>query len=459
MWLNLRIFLIVILISNKVVPGSLNHSVCTKELFLNKDTFKCSKLIQNDDTAKMAEKRLSSQIFAMIEHYKQTDPIGLPGVPIPDPMALPDIKQSFSLSTLNMQKVMSHGLSKFRIKHIKTDLKELQVKAGVQIDQLVLVGNYTLSTFVTKSNGPFKIIIENVFVQGNASLAVEIDGKIRTQDIKMDVKFADMKMDFQNLGLLGSIFQGIANSASNLVFDTIKPFMLKEAYTKIRTEIDINLDNAIADNTFPNSISPLDMAIAEGRKKVRNMGYDPYQIKDYNHTMGIFGVLMSNTWIKGVSSFYRVGNISVAIENNVLVIGMEVGTQEILGSTQWEINIGKGMVTRAGHVKFTVQHFKVSIEISQPLDLRNRVKLNDIQLELGNIQMRCDGAGTLDYVIELMVNIFPNLLRYQIMDALENPIKNRIQDMMDKVDVEMIIKEKILEYENLGVNMKFDLPF
>lgn len=73
--------------------------------------------------------------------------------------------------------------------------------------------------------------------------------------------------------------------------------------------------------------------------------------------------------------------------------------------------------------------------------------------------MRCDGAGTLDYVLELVVNILPNLLRYQIMDALENPIKSRIQDMMDKIDVEKVLKEKILEYERMGVNMNFDLPF
>lgn len=40
---------------------------------------------------------------------------------------------------------------------------------------------------------------------------------------------------------------------------------------------------------------------------------------------------------------------------------MQVGTQEIMGTTQWEVSIGGGMVTRAGHVKFTVQHFKVRI--------------------------------------------------------------------------------------------------
>lgn len=277
----------------------------------------------SDDPAvrKAAENRLSAQIFAIIDHYKQKDPIGLPGAPIPDPMSIPDIKQSISLTTLSMYNVKAYGLSKFRIKHIKTDLKELQVKAGIQIDQMIMLGNYTMSSLFSRSTGPFKILITNVFVQGNATLAVEIDGKIRTQDIKMDIKFEDMKMDFENLGLFGSIFQGIANSASNLVFDTIKPFMLNEAYTKIRTEIDTNLENLIADNTFPNSISPLDMAIAEGRKKIRNMGFDPYMIKDYNHTVGIFGVQLTNTWIQGLSSFYRVGNITIAMDNNVVSIG------------------------------------------------------------------------------------------------------------------------------------------
>lgn len=116
------------------------------------------------------------------------------------------------------------------------------------------------------------------------------------------------------------------------------------------------------------------------------------------------------------------------------------------------------MVTRIGHVKFTVQHIKVAFELSQSLDLRKRAKLQDLQLELGNIQVRCDGAGTLDYVLEVIVNILPNLLRYQIMDALENPIRMRIQDVLNKIDVEKILKEKVVEYERDG-NINLDLNF
>lgn len=69
-----------------------------------------------------------------------------------------------------------------------------------------------------------------------------------------------------------AMFQSVLNSASNAVFGAVKPFMLSEAYTKISTKINEALDSASKDFVLPNSISPLDMAIAEGRKKFRQMG-------------------------------------------------------------------------------------------------------------------------------------------------------------------------------------------
>ena len=104
---------------------------------------------------------------------------------------------------------------------------------------------------------------------------------------KIDIQFKDMTMDFQNLGFLASVFQSVANSASNVVssknfiqgwekicfflkiFDSIKPLMLKDAYVKIKTTVDDSLADALGDAQIPNSISPVDYAIAECRKMVR----------------------------------------------------------------------------------------------------------------------------------------------------------------------------------------------
>lgn len=85
----------------------------------------------------------------------------------------------------------------------------------------------------------------------------------------------------------------------------------------------------------------------------------------------------------------------------------------------------------------------MQIIASQSTDTRNNPVLEDIQLELGNIQIRFDGAGIADYAIELMINVLPNLLRYQIMDALETPIKMRIQEVLNTVNVEQTIKEQL----------------
>lgn len=75
------------------------------------------------------------------------------------------------------------------------------MNASIELDVMLVKGNYTLSAFFSKAEGPFTVHLKNVSVQGNASLAVERDGQIRTQDIVMDIGFGNMAMDFVNLGL------------------------------------------------------------------------------------------------------------------------------------------------------------------------------------------------------------------------------------------------------------------
>ncbi|XP_037957650.1 uncharacterized protein LOC119687420 [Teleopsis dalmanni] len=405
----------------------------------------------------VSENRLAAQLLAVIEHYKQEDPVGFPGAPIPDPMDVPDMKKSLGMATLNMIKVKAHGLSKFRIQNINADLNAMRVDAGIQLDEMLVKGSYTLSSFFSKASGPFNVILKKVVVKGSATLTVQRDGHLTTESIKMDITFSDMSMDFENLGFLGSVFQGIVNSAPNLVFDAMKPFMLQEADKQLREEINKNIGKLMGDRLLPNSITPLDMAIAEGRKKVRMMGYDPYHLPDYNRTVGIFSMQLSNTWISGIASFYRVGDIIVAMKNNTIILSIRVGTQELIGAGQWQV--GCGLVSRVGHVQFSVKHLRVTVNVSQSLDTRKRPQINDLQIELGNIQVRCDGAGSLDYLMEFVVNVLPNLLRYQIMDALENPIKMRLQEKFNTIDVEQAIKDNLHKFENMGDDFNFDFKF
>lgn len=60
-------------------------------------------------------------------------------------------------------------------------------------------------------------------------------------------------------------------------------------------------------------------------------------------------------------------------------------------------------------------------------------------------------------MIELLVNVLPNLLRYQIMEAIETPIKTRIQSELDLVDVEQLIKSKLPKIEQLSQQSQLNL--
>ncbi|CAG9863980.1 unnamed protein product [Phyllotreta striolata] len=386
-----------------------------------------------------SEKKLSETIMTILEHYKQPDPVGIPGAPIPDPMSVPDMNTKLSFGKMHMKDVQLYGLKKFRINHISADVTKMKVEAALTIDKLLVRGNYTLRTFFSRAAGPYTVTMEKVQVTAIATMEVDVNGTLEAQAMDMDISFGKIDMDFQRLGAFGSLLQGVMNSLGSFVFDSIKPHVLGELNTKTRD--DVNKELRKFPKKFPNSISPFDQLVCEVRKKVRSMGFDPYLVPDYNNSVGIFDVALTNTWLYGISSFHRTRDIKFEMKNNTVHTFLEVGTGRIKGSSNWDISLVAGMISQGGTVAFTVDYIRVQVNASQSMDTSLPPSLDDIQLELGNIQIRFDGLGTVDYLIEFGVNVLPNLLRYQIMDALEKPIKMKIQEALDQVNVERIILE------------------
>ncbi|XP_022118032.2 uncharacterized protein LOC110995264 [Pieris rapae] len=407
--------------------------------------------VETTTVSKLAEgeEKMSDYILQVLEHFKKPSPVGIPGAKIPEPYYVPDMKQSLSVGTMFFKNTAVYGISKFRILHVEAEIGAMQVHAALAIDTLQARGNYTMTTWLSKVQGPFTVDVTGIKITAKANIGVERDGKLRTQDINIDIEFSTIAMNFQNAGFFGGMLQGVVNSLGPVLFDSIKPYILKEAYTKAREEVNKKLDEVAGDMQFPNSISPLDMVIADARKKVRDLEMDPYKIKDYNTTVSIFTVSLTQTWAAGISSFHRVGNISLIMDNNTVIADFEVGTQRLQGNTLWDISAINGLLSRSGSASFSVEYISGRVILAQPLDTRKKPEFRDLNLEVGNIQVRFDGAGTLDYVVEFAVNILPNLLRYQIMDALETPIKEKVQQELDKINVEEMIKDELPKVDQM----------
>ncbi|RZF36529.1 hypothetical protein LSTR_LSTR008864 [Laodelphax striatellus] len=393
--------------------------------------------------------RMADQVRAVLEHYKDNpDPVGLPDTvyKIPDPMPIPTIRQTSGYATLTMFNCSVYGLSRFRIESVYTNLAGLQMVAELRIENLEVRGNYTLTSWLSRSADSCMVKLSDVYVVGLAEMSIAREGHLEASKIDMDISVDQINLDFQNLGFLASLFQGMMNSVGVFVFDSIKPFILNAVNADLRHGIDKAAREIKM--TFPNSIPPLDLAIAEGRKRVMSLGYDPYMFPDYSQSAGMFGVYMTNMWVSGLGSFYRVGNMTVSMQNNVVQVGVSVGTDELTGNCHWELSAA-GLYSHPGATSFTVEYVQVEAKLNQALDIRKHPVLESLDMTVGNIQLRHEGTGTLDYALELLINLLPNILRYQIVDALEFPLRRRFQDILNTVDVEKIINEEIPKLEKM----------
>jgi Haemolymph juvenile hormone binding protein (JHBP) len=111
---------------------------------------------------------------------------------------VPDIAQSISMANLKMTNVNLFGISKFRIKYVTTEIKEMKAKMQIEFDSLVLKADYQLSSFMSRSKGPAVIVLKEVKVFGEADLGVERDGKLRTQSI---VRINSYNLKCKNISL------------------------------------------------------------------------------------------------------------------------------------------------------------------------------------------------------------------------------------------------------------------
>lgn len=78
-------------------------------------------------------------ILMMLDHYKQKDPVGIPGAPVEDPMLAPDMAKSIGMANLNMKNVKAYGMSKFRVDNIDVDFKEMKASVAEYLTCISLI--------------------------------------------------------------------------------------------------------------------------------------------------------------------------------------------------------------------------------------------------------------------------------------------------------------------------------
>lgn len=88
----------------------------------------------------------------------------------------------------------------------------------------------------------------------------------------------------------------------------------------------------------------------------------------------------------------------------------------------WELKVG-GLLRKEGYKRLNVEKIKVKKEESKKMEKRKRKKIREMDIDVGNIKVRMEGEGKMDYVIEIVVNVLNKILRYKIVNDVEGNIK------------------------------------
>lgn len=235
----------------------------------------------------------------------------------------------------------------------------------------------------------------------------------------------------------------MVNTMGPFLFDSIKPLILGDVERKIRGEL--NRQGRSVPQQFPNSIHPIDMFLSSARIYVREKGLDPFPIPDNHLASWRYGNFeISSVILHGLASLHRTGPVVVTFEENVIRVSVAMGASDLRGVVRWRWGIFRDLIGKRGTFQISVEYVSVVVNVGQPANLDKETTIDGIELEVGNIAVASDGIGTMDYVIEALVNIIPNLLRKQIVDALEEPMRKFVEDEVKKViQLEDMIEERL----------------
>jgi len=371
----------------------------------------------------------------LIDHFKGDNPLGIPLIPIPDPLDVPDIEAQLKLTEAQLR-----GLSLFSIKNFtvqQSNDNTIRIFSNVVLTNLQLTAMYQYSTWFTTYEGKFQMNITEAEFIGIVKLDVDQNGFLQITDNTVDLTYKNMKLDLENGGVLLSMLSAAINTIGGLIFNAIKPVILGPVSNEGIPKINALLKKQ--NLTFPNSIPVVDSAFAKMKleKVPKDLPLEDITVGSYESVQ----LKLTDGHVTGLQTIHRSGPLSIEYSNHTIHLTLQVQAGRLAGSYKW--NLPLYFYEQSGMMSFTVEGADIFVRLSRPMNIDLPTTIEDLDIELGAVSMIFNGGWYLDYVVQFVANVVPNLLRGVIMDAVEYVIQSYAQRYLDELDLERIIFENL----------------
>lgn len=373
----------------------------------------------------------------VVEYFSQRDPHGIPVLKVPEPIEMPD---RIAASQITLWDLKISGHSGLRLEYININLTSFSGAVRISLPAINVQGQYSWPGWWSTSEGGANITMTGIEVLLDMMLSVSDSGVLMVETLKITLTYDNLYLDFENLTTQHSILV----STADVFFSTIiQPLIIGNAQDKLKRLLNQRLQDRLANNTFPDSISPVDYAVAKARVEMRKKQLDPLKLgrRDINLAWGIT-VQLKDIELTGLATLHRTREVSAQFIDNSVFFTIQIGTQELKGGAEWSMSAAL-LPAVGGHLTLTVDSLSVTVEAKQPANIRSPPTLRKIDVQLGNLSVKSAGEGTIDYLLEMLVNILPNALRNAIMDRVEPRIQQIIQKRLNGVDLYRMVMDQL----------------
>lgn len=385
------------------------------------------------------------------------DPVKSADKYLEDPMAINDFNITdtgiFASFNGSFKDLKMRGLKNLRIDSMKFDLEWMHLNVVLSIPRLRLDGEYNLRgklAFVPlRGFGNFWMKIRGLQFPATASLNRTSNGKFQISALVLDMEADKIDMNFENLvgGNLGSsITNTVLNQLNHLLFDNMKYNLIDELRSGIQSRINDQLES-LPDNFIHESSSSLvDHLLEKVKQEIVKSGYDPHTLpnltESFQQDLRIFNLhgdaSLYNGTLYGLATLVRTGHVIAHYEKDSVILEANLGFENLTANYDWSVNLMDA--GPAGSAKINVNSVDGYLKLRQPLKRGSKPILEEFKVKkIRNVWVDVTGLGSIDFLVESIVNLISNVFKKSIADVISGPIQKILQKELDKVPIDYFI--------------------
>jgi len=391
----------------------------------------------------------------VLSHFQRRDPRGIPIVSLPEPLKIP---KRLPIEQLGVEiwDINVSGLKNIKLQHVNLNVSDMSVMALIRIPGLEVNNPYIEETSwlnPTGSEGNMKFTFSSLDVNVKISVGPDPNtGILHVKEITPAVSVEGLDIAFDP----GSFKLSGVTTTFVLGFGTIVDLIIGRKIGGIMEKVNARLAPRLQPlGEFPPEIPAIDVLIAKlMQERIAGAGLDPLSLPDSERSLagGYVSVKMSGGQVTGLSGLHRTGDISVQIIDDriVAIVQVGVGSVGVMVDVEADAKIQGVSVLKAleSHLEVEVEGVSVWVEVHQSLDLREKMVLQRVHVELGEVSVLSTGESSLSYVLEATGSGLVNLLREYLTRALDKLLMKVIQRRMDAIDVDGLVRARLLKLDN-----------